>query len=116
VRYRRWRLYGERGLAGAEAAVWVLGETLSIEYATATLAQYTVAYEPDERHIRRVTAPRLFATQHPSPQPYLAPLEALPWQPALRLPPYRARRARPRTVGPGQAPLFPPDDEQRDEG
>jgi len=33
VRYRRWRLYGERGLAGAEAAVWVLGETLSIEYA-----------------------------------------------------------------------------------
>ena len=116
VRYRRWRLYGERGLAGAEAAVWVLGETLSIEYATATLAQYTVAYGPDERQIRRVTAPRLFATQHPSPQPYLPPLEALPWQSALRLPPYRPRRARPRAGRPGQAPLFPPDTEQRDEG
>jgi len=38
VRDRRWRLYGERGLAGAEAAVWVLGETLSIKYATETLA------------------------------------------------------------------------------
>ncbi len=68
VRDRRWRLYGERGLAGAEAAVWVLGATLRLAYATETLAQDTVADEPDERHLRRVTAPRPFATPHPSPQ------------------------------------------------
>lgn len=57
---------------------------------------------------------RLFATRYPSPQPYLAPLAALPWQPAIRLPPYQARR--PRSAGPGQAPLFSLGDDQRDEG
>ncbi len=25
VRFRHWRLYGERGLAGERAAVWVMG-------------------------------------------------------------------------------------------
>ena len=33
VRFRHWRLYGERGLAGERAAVWVWDETLTIEYA-----------------------------------------------------------------------------------
>jgi len=72
VRFRNWRLYGERGLAGAEAAVWVLGETLTVEYATDTLAQYTVVFEPDDRHIRRITAPRPFSTRYPAPQPFLS--------------------------------------------
>lgn len=52
VRFRDSRLYGERGLAGAEEAVWALGETLTIEYATDALAQCTTTYEPDENHIR----------------------------------------------------------------
>jgi hypothetical protein len=38
VRFRHWRLYGERGLAGARATVWVDEETLTIEYATEALA------------------------------------------------------------------------------
>ncbi len=33
LRFRHWRLYGERGLAGERAAVWVWDETLTIEYA-----------------------------------------------------------------------------------
>jgi putative transposase len=111
VRFRNWRLYGERGLAGAEAAVWALGETLTVEYATDTLAQYTVAYEPDERHIRAVTEPRLFATRYPSPQPLLDGLTAVEWHPALRLPRYRAR-LRP-TATSEQARLFPLDEERQ---
>ena len=94
LRFRHWRLYGERGLAGEQAAVWVDGETLTLEYATDTLAQYRVAYEPDGRRLREVAEPRLFATDHTSPQPFLAPLDEVEWHPAQRLAPYRPRRQR----------------------
>ena len=105
VRFRHWRLYGERGLAGERAAVWVRDETLTIEYATETLAQYRVQYEADGRRLQEVTEPRLFATDHASPQPFLAPLETVEWHPAQRLAPYRPRRTR---RGEGwQAPLLP---------
>jgi hypothetical protein len=39
VRFRHWRLYGERDLAGERAAVWVWDDTLTIEHAAETLAQ-----------------------------------------------------------------------------
>jgi len=113
VRFRNWRRYGERGLAGAEAAVWALGETLTFGYATDTLAEYTVAFESDERHLRAVRDPRLCATRYPARQPFLPPLDAVAWQPALRLPIYAARRPGP--PGLVQVPLFPPDDERRNE-
>ena len=89
VRFRHWRFYGERGLRGAEVAVWVLGETLTVEYAAEALAQYRIAYAPDGRQIRDITEPRLFANRHSSSQPFLASLETVPWRPALRLPGYR---------------------------
>ncbi len=113
VRFRHWRFYGERGLRGAEAAVWVLGETLTVEHAADTLAHYRVAYEPDARHIRAVTEPQLFATRHPSPQPWLPRMAALDWHPALRLPRYQARQARRGTIA--QIPLFPSAGEPRGE-
>lgn len=62
VRFRHWRLYGERGLAGECAAVWVTGDTLTIEYATDALAQFRVVLEADRRRIREVTEPRFFVT------------------------------------------------------
>ena len=104
VRFRNWRFYGERGLVGAEAAVWVLGDTLTVEYATDTLARYRIAYEPDERRIRSVTEPQIFATRYPSPQPFIAALATLEWCRALRLPPYQPHRKRRR--GGGQVELF----------
>jgi hypothetical protein len=109
VRYLHWRLYGERGLAGAEAAVWVLGEHLTVEYASDTLSQYQVAYAPDGRHLRQVTEPQLFETRYPSPQPFLPGFDALDWQPILRLPAYQVRRRHRAPAIP--APLFElPDD------
>ena len=92
VRYRHWRLYGERGLIGADAAVWLFGDTLTIEYATETLAQYQVATVPTSRHIRQISEPHLFATQHRSPQPFLDTLDVVEWHPVLRLVPYQPRR------------------------
>ena len=94
VRFRHWRLYGERGLAGERAAVWAWDETLTIEYAGDTLAQYRVAYEPDGRRLREVAAPRRYATAHASPQPFLPELAETEWHPAQRLAPYRPRRKR----------------------
>ena len=94
LRFRHWRLYGERGLAGARAAVWVWDETVTVEYATETLAQYRVATEAGGRGLKEVDEPRLYATGHASPQPFLPELADLDWRPAQRLAPYRPRRRR----------------------
>jgi transposase len=106
VRFRHWRLYGERGLAGERVAVWVWDETLTIEYAAETLAQYPVTVEADGRRLREVGEPRLYATGHASPQPFLPPLDEAEWHPARRLAPYRPRR-QPGNAG-RQTRLFPP--------
>ena len=53
-----------------------------------------VAVAADGRRLQEVDEPRLFATGHASPQPFLAPLEEAEWYPARRLVPYRPRRKR----------------------
>ena len=106
VRYRRWRIYGERGLAGEHAAVWLFGETLTLAYTDTALAQYKVSYEPDERHIRALTEPHLFPTQFPSPQPFLWDMGNVEWRVVLRLRPYKERRKRTQSAA-LQERLFP---------
>jgi hypothetical protein len=104
LRFRHWRLYAERGLAGARVAVWVWDGTLTVEYAADTLAQYPVTVEADGRGLRGVGEPHLFPHRHSSPQPCLPLLEETTWHPVRRLDPYRRRRSR---VGEGrQEPLF----------
>jgi hypothetical protein len=75
LRFWHWRLYGERGLAGERAAVWVGEEAVTIEYAIGALAQYRVTLEADGRRLREAGEPRLFVKEHAAPQPFLAPLE-----------------------------------------
>jgi transposase len=104
VRFRHWRLYGERGLAGERAAVWMTGEMLTIESRAEALIQYRVALEPDGRQLREVADPTPLPHGHPSPQPFLAPLDETPWHPARRLAPYRPRRRR--AADAPQVPLF----------
>ena len=99
--------YGERGLAGERAAVWVDGEQLTIEYAADTLAQYRVTVGANGRRLQAVDEPRLFATGHASPQPFLPELAAVEWHPAQRLAPYRPRRKR--RDGGTQEPLLAPE-------
>lgn len=106
VRFRRWRLYGERGLTGREAAVWLFGETLTLDYADEPLAQYHVAFEPDEQHLRDVSEPRLFEHRYPSPQPVLWEVPNGEWHLAIRLPPPRPRRLR--VVGIDELDLIQP--------
>jgi putative transposase len=104
LRFRHWRLYGERGLAGERAAVWVAGEILTIEYRAEALVQYQVAFEADGRSVREVGESNSFPHRYPSPQPFLPPMDETEWHPARRLAPYRPRRKRERDAP--QAPLF----------
>jgi hypothetical protein len=53
-----------------------------------------VTTEADGRGLEEVDEPRLYATGHASPQPFLPELEGLDWRPAQRLAPYRPRRQR----------------------
>jgi hypothetical protein len=106
VRFRNWRIYGERGLAGRQAAVWLAEQYLTIQFAEEPLAQYRVAYGRSQQELREVKEPRLFETRHRSPQLPLLELWSEDWRIVLRLPASAPRRRR--TAGGGlQPPLFP---------
>jgi putative transposase len=104
VRFRRWRVYAERGLPGAPVAVWLYAEHLTLAYQDEPLAQYRVAYQPGKRRLKTVTEERRFEPPHRSPQPPLWAWDENEWLRALRLPEYAARQPRP--GGGEQLPLF----------
>jgi putative transposase len=91
VRFRHWRIYGEHGLAHGRAAIWLYGETLLVEFADEPLAQYSVAYESDRRHLRDVLPRQLFETRYRSPQLPLWNLGDGEWLKVVRGPPRRQR-------------------------
>jgi len=94
VRFRHWRVYGERGLARDRAAVWLYGETLTIEFADEPLAQYRVRYQPDKTHLRAVEEPKVFETAYRSPQLALWALDDTEWLKVIRRPDYALRKPR----------------------
>lgn len=62
IRFRHWRVYGEQGLAKEHVAVWLYGETLTVEFADEPLARYRVRYQPDKRHLCVVKELQVFET------------------------------------------------------
>ena len=92
----------------AQARTW--RAQLAIEHATTTVSAYDVAYAPGGHQLRDVSNPRCFETRYQSPQPFLAPLDELPWQPAYRVRADAPRRLR--EMG-HQLRLFPIEDEQQ---
>ena len=106
VRFRHWRVYGERSLARQPAAVWLYCETLTVAFREQPLAQYAVRYGPD-RHLRAVTAPVLFETPYRALQPPLWEPGPDDWLLVVRMP-AAPRRARRRPAG-SQAQLPPAD-------
>ena len=99
----RWRLYGEEDLAGKEAELWLLENTLTLEHAGESLSAYEVAYDAaggsnSTGRLLEVRRPMLFETSHASCQPRLFGLDSLGeggWLKAVRLEDYAARRTRP---------------------
>ena len=110
TRFRHWRVYGEEGLAGREAALWLAAESLTVEHAGEPLSRYEVRVEPDTGELRSVARPRLFENSYGlnrSQRP-LFPLDALGeggWLKALRLEGYAPRA--PRRPQALQEALFP---------
>jgi len=94
IRYHHWRLYGDEGLVGEQAAVWLRKETLTLTFQDNPVAQYTVARSADNREITQLTEVHPFPP-HPSPQPRLfdeATMSQITWHKVLRLPSYRRHR------------------------
>ncbi len=104
ARFRRWRVYAERGLPGEPVAVWLYAEHLTLVYRDEPLAQYRVTYQPDKRRLKAVTEERRFETPHQSPQLTLWAWGEGEWLRVLRLPEYAARKRRDDTYV--QAALF----------
>src|SRR6266536_2283667 len=104
IRFRNWRIYGERGLADHPASVWVTDEEVTIQFAEETLARYGVTYQRDHRSFRQVTARRIFETRYTAPQVPLPGVDPSAWPLAIEQPPLRRRRrSRHRVL---QQPLF----------
>jgi putative transposase len=104
VRFRQWLIYGERGLAKEQVAVWLYNESLTLEFREEPLAQYEIAYQPDRKHLRQVKEQRLFATRYRSPQRELWTREEVEWRLVQRLPIYPRRKRR--AAAAIQPPLF----------
>ena len=104
--WRRWRVYGEEGLAGREAALWLREKTLTVEHQGEPLSRYEVDFSPGTGKPRALVRPVLFETALARPQPKLFRLESLGesgWLKALRLGDYAPRRP----PGSLQQALFP---------
>jgi hypothetical protein len=105
VRCRNWRIYGERGLSGRPAVLWLYEEHLRLQSEDEALAEYTVAYQRDRHHLRSVSSSRCYETRFQSPQLPLLEPGLKDWRLVFELP--QARR-RPRSRGNVfQEPLFP---------
>jgi putative transposase len=103
----RWRLYGEEALAGKEADLWLLENTLTLEHAGEPLSAYEVAHDmaglPNDARGRSgrlaaVRKPTLFETSYVAGQMRLFGLaETLGedgWLKVLRLDDYAPRSSR----------------------
>lgn len=90
IRYLNWRIYGEEGLAGRRANVWVMKETrtVTIAYQQEPVAEYRVVLAPNQREREQVSELRQF------PTPYHAPprlwdqhsMNQLEWRKVYRVP------------------------------
>lgn len=67
IRFRRWKLYGEYGLAGQHAVLWLTAETLAITFDDQNLVAYTVQHN-QEQQLTTVSDPHVHATTFRSPQ------------------------------------------------
>jgi transposase InsO family protein len=106
LRFRHWRLYGERGLAGEQAAVWLYGEQLTVAFADEALAEYQVTYQPGGRQFTTIVEEELFETPYRSPQLSFWEHDQVEWLTVIRVPPYVLRQ-RPLSLNNSQLRLFP---------
>jgi len=106
AKFRNFLLYGEQGLAGSETLVNIFQDTLTLEYGDSPLSKYSVEWQSDDRHFRRVGNPRLYQHPYQSPQQQLWKPGEVEWFVILRCEPKTPRRRRIIRSFVVQLPLF----------
>ena len=79
LRFRQWSLYGEEGHAKQQATLWLYGQTLTLEYASTPLTQFTVSFQSDKKRFRAVKLLHRFETQYRSLQRSLWTEDEVKW-------------------------------------
>ena len=105
--WRRWRVYGEEGLVGREADLWLQERTLTLEHAGEPLSRYSVEFAAGTGKPRAVARPVLFGTTILLRQPTLFGFDSLGeggWLKAVRLADYAPRMVRPLVAAAGPVP------------
>ena len=93
IRYHNWRLYGEEGLAGEDASVWLFKETFTIAFQEEPLAQYTVVSDPNSTEWQAVLQLRAIPPRNPSLQLPLWDIQTVEWYKVKKLLPYAPRQS-----------------------
>jgi hypothetical protein len=107
LRFRHWRLYAERGLAGEAVVIWLQAGLLKVEYQAVPLALYSVEFFEESQRIRAIKNPRLIETHFRSPQLALFELGPDEWRLFMKLPEYVPRKRKRQINAITQLPLFP---------
>ncbi len=66
--WRRWKVYGEEGLAGEEAVLWLREKTLTVEHAGEPLSRYELEFSAGTDKPRALSRPVLFGSTITLPQ------------------------------------------------
>jgi hypothetical protein len=107
VRFKHWRFYGERGLAGEDVSVWVYEGNLKVEYQATTLSLYELGIQKETGRITEVKNPRRLETRFRSPQLDLWQLSPTEWLLALRRPESGPRKKRSKIVARAEQLMLP---------
>lgn len=86
VKFKHWKFYGERGLAGEDVSVWVYERNLKVEYQATALSLHELSIEKDTGEIAEVKHSRRLETLFRSPQLDLWQVSETEWLLALRRP------------------------------
>lgn len=83
VQFRRWKIYGEYGLARQTATIWLTAENLTIAFQDQPLAHYAVSVSSNMSQLTDVREPQLTETAFRSPQLHLWTLSDDEWRKAI---------------------------------
>jgi len=80
VHFRRWKIYGEYGLARQTATLWLTAENLTISFQDQPLAHYAARFSTNQKRLITINEPQLVETEFRSPQLPLWELSNEEWR------------------------------------
>lgn len=95
VRFRNWKIYADEGLPHAEITVWLHEGHMMLVFEDEPVAQYHVAYEPNQTNLKAIEDGRLTPSRHRIPQLRLLDISEGGWRMVYRIPcrPHRSKKS-----------------------